>query len=793
VSTLEPTTIHGRIARAVLASPGLAKLAVLVLSVLSVLSASTLHVDSDLLNLMPEDEPSIAALKQLDAEEAGVNLMTVAVTGEQEDVDPFMRELADRLKDHPDIRYVLYDIEDELAWRLGVLNVEPDDLSSIRDRLKGALSLGPAIANPFVAGRLLDLGPMTERLKSGDNRLGGVLSSGEFSRLLIRPTQSAHHLPFAREIMKLVDGHIAELKPEERGVEIVWIGGAYRHNVEDYEGIVHDMRWTGAISLVLVFSFLTVSFRDPKAVLLVFVPLLLAGLWTFGFAGLAVGTLNSFTSFFGAILVGLGVDFSIHLYSRYREERRRSDTVEDAIVRAWDAVGPPCLAAAVTTAGGFSALMFARFQGFSQLGLILAVGVLLCLVSVLTVLPLMIRWRATKPTPGRVVKLPVNKDRPPTYRFAPLALSFGVLLTIVGIAQIPRIGWEHDLSELRRDGMAYSDLTDTQRRLVRDSYTPVVVTYPSEEALDAGQARYEAMLDDELTEIQRVVSIRSIIPADQSERLALLGEIAQLAEHESYGYLPAPIRQNLQHLVDTPLSPMTPDELPYSLQHLMGVTGTSWRLLLTPSGNMWDLRETSALLKAVEQHVTDAPAAGEFLAVGSLFDVVKADMPRVAGLALLLVCLATLLDLRQPRRALGAVSILVGGMSWAAAAVAIFGVKLSIVNIVGVPILLGIGVDVVIHLLHRLGEEGPGRVMKAMTTTGYAAVLSSTTTVLSFASLTFATNQGIRSLGLLVLVGLTSVTIAAFALVPAGWMTSWKIGGDLPDELPDDLTDEVEI
>jgi len=113
-------------------------------------------------------------------------------------------------------------------------------------------------------------------------------------------------------------------------------------------------------------------------------------------------------------------------------------------------------------------------------------------------------------------------------------------------------------------------------------------------------------------------------------------------------------------------------------------------------------------------------------------------------------------------------------MLWPGAALAILNIKLSIVNFVGIPILLGIGVDVVIHLQHRLREEGPGGVLRTLATTGWAAGVSVTTTALSFASLSFATSQGIQSLGLLVLVGLAVVTFCAFAMLPVGWMAIWK-------------------
>ena len=200
------------------------------------------------------------------------------------------------------------------------------------------------------------------------------------------------------------------------------------------------------------------------------------------------------------------------------------------------------------------------------------------------------------------------------------------------------------------------------------------------------------------------------------------------------------------------------------------------------NGNLWDLKKSRALLDDLHRELDGQEFTGRNLINGVLYTLVREDAPKVCLAALLMVCLATLIDLKRPLQALGAVAVLMAGMLWAVAGVALFQIKLSMVNIVGIAILLGIGVDVVIHLLHRIREEGPGRIHKALETTGWAAALSSTTTVLSFASLSLAGGRGIRGLGLLVLVGLTAITIAAFLLLPTGWMTAWKLGGDMPED-----------
>ena len=96
---------------------------------------------------------------------------------------------------------------------------------------------------------------------------------------------------------------------------------------------------------------------------------------------------------------------------------------------------------------------------------------------------------------------------------------------------------------------------------------------------------------------------------------------------------------------------------------------------------------------------------------------------------------------------------------------------------------MGIGIDVIIHLLHRISEEGPGRIRFALRTTGFASLLSATTTVLSFSSLLFASNRGLHSLGMMVVVGLSLVTLVAFIAVPLGWMSTWFRRNQVPEEV----------
>ena len=773
----------GAFARAVMAHPRVVIALVIVISALSVALSTRLTVNTNLLALLPDEDPVTVAIRKLNDEEGGTNIISLAVKGEDPAaLDAWMKGVAAELESVEGVDYVLYDVDPALAARLAALQLSQAELGLLHERLTGAVALGPAAANPFVAAKLLDLGPLTQRLAAPPSStavLGGI---DGVARLVVRPVGSAFDAKFAAPLMARVEEVVDRHDAEKAGLEVVWLGGAYRHAVEDVQAVRTDLFWTGIVSFSMVLALVAFAFRDLRAVIIVFVPLLLANLWTTGFALIAVRSLNTFTSFYPAILIGLGIDFGIHLYARYQEERAEGGSVEDCIERAWSKAGPPCLTAALTTSGGFCALWAAGFGGFRQLGTILAVGVLLCVGAMLLVLPLLIRWREKRP-----YKLPARRldealvKRPPTYRLAPVGLLISVVVTLAAATQVHRIEFQYDMSELRPEGLAFGDLTPDQQRLATASYAPLIVSYDDDAKLTADHELISGRIaKGELPAFKGVLSIRSILPADQAERVAALHQIIALARHENVQYLPLPVQENLKKLAATEPKVLAAADLPRALQHMLGALDGRHRMLILPAGNMWDLRNTEVLRVEAEGALPGRQVAGEYMAMATLYRLFQGDIPVVVAWALGIVFVLTLFDMRSLKKAIATTLALGGGMAWAVAAMIVFDMKLSVVNFVGLPILLGMGVDTVIHLLHRLDEEGPGRVRQALATTGWATGLSTATTVVSFAALALATHRGVQSLGLMIVLGLSLVTLAGFVFVPLGWMTAWKVTGKLP-------------
>lgn len=746
-------------------------------------------VDSNMIALLPKSDPYAVALRELHESEGGANFISFTFAGEDpEALSAAMDALATDFEQLDSVRFAVSRLDPDLAFRVGLLQLETQDVLELNHRLRGALALGSAL-NPIVTQRLMDMGPTTQRIAGA--RETSLLQAGDGqARVLVRPTGSNLDAAFCERVIADLEGVLARHDLPAKGISLVYRGGAYHNVAEDIRGIRADLVRTSLVSAALVVLILIVSFRSWKITVLMLPPLLLANLVNLALVTLTMGALNTYTSLANAILIGLGIDFAVHLVGRYREKRGMGLGIEDAIARAWDVTGPPCTTAALTSAAGFLALAVGRFRGFSQLGILLAAGLMVCLLAMLVLLPVLLRLFDPEPPP-RLARHVEGGDSRSSYRLAPIGLMAAVLTTgVAGAAWLPELGFEYDISQLRRVGKAYDELSELEQRLQREAYSPVVVTLGSRADVASEHRRIEKLVEEgRLPHVRQVLSIESLLPSDQAARITALAETARLVSSPNLRYLPPPLVKQLLPLRDYDARPVREDELPEGVLTLLGAAEGRHRVLLALQGNMWDMRESAALIDEL-QGVVERPA-GEFLAQGAMYRTVMRDIPIVAFLALFLVAVLTAIDTRNLTHALGALGALLAGMVWAGVGLYFAGVKLTLVNVVGVPILLGIGVDVVIHLLHRLREEGPGGVRRAYATAGVAATISTVTTIASFSSLLLAGNRGVRGLGLLVVVGLSAVSLVGAMLLPLAWATGWRLTGRAPAQRPDEAAEEA--
>lgn len=118
---------------------------------------------------------------------------------------------------------------------------------------------------------------------------------------------------------------------------------------------------------------------------------LIVGLsYTLAFAALTVGHLNVLTITFVPMLIGLAIDFGVHLITRYEEELRHGKFKRTALRKAIVFTGQGIFTGALTTAGAFITMIFTNFRGIQEMGIICGGGLLLCFIVMMTMLPVLL-------------------------------------------------------------------------------------------------------------------------------------------------------------------------------------------------------------------------------------------------------------------------------------------------------------------------------------------------------------------------------------------------------------------
>ena len=216
----------------------------------------------------------------------------------------------------------------------------------------------------------------TEYLKSDSGRLYfvGVLPHKDFSRFEVIDGP----LGAIRGAIAEVAGLVPEVSIGLTGKPVLQADEMTTTNA--------DMNLSSVIGLVLCTALFMAVFRGVKLPVLALLAFLVGCALTYAAAAVIYGRLNLLSIVFMLVLVGVGLDYGIHMTARYLEARRRLPTRE-SIVHMMRTAVPSNLSGALTSSGVFLLAWFTEFQGLRELGVVSGVGLLLTLGSIVVVLP----------------------------------------------------------------------------------------------------------------------------------------------------------------------------------------------------------------------------------------------------------------------------------------------------------------------------------------------------------------------------------------------------------------------
>ena len=813
------------------------------IGLISAFGASRLRPVASIAAMLGDDEPAAIALKRITEHFSGMEELIVLASAPQhtpvsDDRSASLVAFAERLRGEVSSSPHLSGMCDQVNFRPSpdlrafsesvvvpkAMHYLDDDAVAelsdwltperMRDQLARAEEL---ISSPGAAGGALSRAALKDPLGLREFLVtalpspaigasaGFAASDGLFSAdrrhliIRLRGTEPASDLEFAGAFTEAVTD--AARTANKDGLTIA-LTGAYAIAAESHRAIRGDMIRSITLSIIFLQVLYLIAYRNLWALPAALVPVSLGILVAFALAAALGMSLTPMTAVIGAILAGLGIDYSIHSLSHYRSDRAGGLTHEAAIRSALSNIAPALMAACVTTVVGFLAIAQSSVRALREFGLLGAMGLIASLLAAIIVLPALLTV-----TVGRRegASLGMRKQGSIAARLLHHAMAHRMIfLTLGGAVMLAGLGTA--LARSDRWSIFDDDLTvmhprpnaplDTQRRLaelfqVSPDSLVIHLQADSADALTALAHRVDRR-------IRGIASQQSDIVG--SFGLASLLPDPQTAADQRNGLVAEQVVANFESaLADSVFNPAAfdgykdflrrlaaPGDRPgiADLRRYPGLAETvlprvdlsapqtsvfESLITIVTSRPLSDRASRDGAIDTLRGAITDCEGAtltGLTVIGHDTEQTIRRDLRKLLGIAAGIVILWLVIYFRSVRAAVLAFVPALFGFVMVLATMRLCGVKLNTINLIALPLLVGIGVDdgiFLVAIVRRARARGAAatELISRLSAGCHAITMTSLTTIVTFGTLAFTSTPAIRSLGVLMAVGVTAGLIGA--------------------------------
>lgn len=340
-----------------------------------------IKIDTDPMDFYPENSEVVKAAEIINKEFGGIHNISVMYKGDIKDpaLMKKMDALEKKMQEIPEVG-ITQSLAKVIRTMSRALNNEGDkDYDSIpdsRNAIAQYLELYSMSGDPEDFEKIVDFpyehALVTARIKT--------TSTPKISRI-------------QRDIEEFVKG--------DEHVEL--IGGFGTILASLARQIVNGQLISLGIAILLIGLLIMLLFRSVIAGLLSSIPLAISVVLLFGLMGIFGITLNMATVMISSIMIGVGVDYTIHFLWRYRKERRSGMTPEDAVRKTLTTTGRGIIFNAFSVIVGFVVLFISGFLPVKFFGFLVTVSIFSCLLGALILIPslcLLLRPRFLEPLTG---------------------------------------------------------------------------------------------------------------------------------------------------------------------------------------------------------------------------------------------------------------------------------------------------------------------------------------------------------------------------------------------------------
>ncbi len=303
---------------------------------------------------------------------------------------------------------------------------------------------------------------------------------------------------------------------------IVGVTGGPVLDHDEMEQSQHDATVASIVSLIVCSFIFIYGYQETGRPLKATFCLIIGLGYTLAFTTFTVGHLNILTITFLPILIGLAIDFGVHLITRYEEELRLGKDQEAAMRKAMVFTGQGIFTGALTTGGAFLAMGLTDFKGIQEMGIICGGGILICLVPMLTLLPVLLYRGHQNVLDQQNVPTPELRSRIENIWLSrPITVTvITVVLTVAALAQFHKVYFDYDLLNMQSAGLP---AVIFEKKLINSGGKSVLFA-----AVVADSAEQAVELEKRIRALPSVADVDNMAPhlvGDQSKQLQLIGQI----------------------------------------------------------------------------------------------------------------------------------------------------------------------------------------------------------------------------------------------------------------------------
>ncbi len=552
--------------------------------------ATQWNINSDFKALLPDTSKAAIAMTEVGQRiGSGSALFVVVDSPDKEANRAFAKVLSEKLLEKDSVALAHYHNDKAFFDKNQLLYLSVEDLKKINTRLKKRIKEEKRKANPlFVSlGSLKkkkaksgfietkDLGMDTRR--SAQKKYKTFLESEDgFSlTLIVRFVETSTDLNATNSLLDEVNILAESLNPTSFNPEMkVEYGGGLINRQKQYKSIVSDIIASALFTIIGLFLILGFYFRRVRAIFLVLLPLIMAILWTLALAFLIFGELTIITVFIFAILLGLGIDFAIHLLASYDKSMTSKVDPVEALISTYVGTGTATIYGALTTFSTFIVLSFAQFRGLSQFGVVASFGVVFSVVAMFTMLPAMLlvlhRVRPFVPNNNNK-KVDYSKARGLIRKGAIFSIILALGMSVFSFNQLSNLQFQEDFKEIGKFKWPWEVAQDQPEkmaawyakrrggytvkhaRMVREAMAPD--TFERERRQKSIGNKYSSAVGDQQTSMPTILLFDNIestrkVQREISERMHT-GSLSTIrAANSVYAFLPGTAEEQASRLAE---------------------------------------------------------------------------------------------------------------------------------------------------------------------------------------------------------------------------------------------------